>query len=455
MAQICICDDEEGILKYFKKVLKKYQTATFSRGRDLLEYLESEAGGRVEVLLQDLRMPDLDGIEILQRVKGLRPDLPVIIITAFATVDDAVRAIKLGAYDYVTKPCPNEKLLSMVENVLHLSRLTAENLRLREQVHGRGHDPIVFASPRFRQVYDLTLKVAASDANILVLGESGTGKELIASALHHNSLRRSHPFVSINCASLSDTLLESQLFGHLRGAFTGAFANQKGLLEEADGGTLFLDEIGDISPTVQGKLLRVIQERNFIPIGSTHPKQVNVRFVAATNKQLHLEVTEGHFREDLYYRLNVITITLPPLRERPEDIEPLAQHFLRRFSERMSKNIHAIDAKALEALQAYTWPGNVRELENVLERAVILTSGSHISADVIPLHGGHKPAIPATAPAAQANMVALEEMERHHILAVLQGNHYNKSRTAEILGISRRTLDRRIAEFGLMEWEGQ
>jgi DNA-binding NtrC family response regulator len=451
MAQICICDDEEGILKYFKKVLNKYPSATFSSGRDLLEYLKSEAGEQVEVLLQDLRMPDLDGIEILQRVKELRPDLPVIIITAFATVDDAVKAIKLGAYDYVTKPCPNEKLLSMVENVLHLSCLTAENRRLREKVHGGGHDSIVFASPRFRQVYDLTLQVASSDANILIQGESGTGKELIASALHHNSLRRSRPFVSLNCASLSDTLLESQLFGHLRGAFTGAFANQKGMLEEADGGTLFLDEIGDVSPAVQGKLLRVIQERDFIPVGSTHPKQVNVRFVAATNKELHNEVSEGHFREDLYYRLNVITITLPPLRERPEDVVPLAQHFLRRFSERMGKDIHAIDAKAQDALQAYDWPGNVRELENVMERAVILTSGSHINANVIPLHGGHKAAVQILTPSHQSQMVALEEMERHHILAVLKGNRYNKSRTAEILGISRRTLDRRIAEYGLME----
>jgi two-component system response regulator HydG len=454
MAQICICDDEEGILKYFNKVLKRYQSATFSRGRDLLAYLESEAGERVEVLLQDLRMPDLDGIEILQRVKKLRPDLPVIIITAFATVDDAVRAIKLGAYDYVTKPCPNEKLLSMVENVLHLSSLKAENRRLREKAHGGGPGPIVFASPRFREVYDLTLKVASSDANILILGESGTGKELIASALHHNSLRRAHPFVSLNCASLSDTLLESQLFGHLRGAFTGAFANQKGMLEEADGGTLFLDEIGDVSPAVQGKLLRVIQERDFIPVGSTHPKRVNVRFVAATNKELQNEVSEGNFREDLYYRLNVITITLPPLRERPEDVAPLAQHFLRRFSERMNKDIHSIDANALEALQAYGWPGNVRELENVMERAVILTAGSHISAGVIPLQSGHKAAVTVLTPSHQTQMLALEEMERHHILAVLKGNHYNKSRTAEILGISRRTLDRRIAEFGLMEWEG-
>jgi two-component system response regulator HydG len=453
MAHICICDDEVGLLKYLKKLLKKHQVTTFSRGADLLAHLESPAGERVELLLQDLRLPDFDGIQILQRVKERRPGLPVIMLTAYATVDDAVKAIKLGAYDYLTKPCPNEKLLNVVENVLRLSNLTAENRRLRETLAGGGEESIVFASPRFREVYDLTLKVASSDANILILGESGTGKELIASALHHNSARRNNPFVSLNCASLSDTLLESQLFGHLRGAFTGAFANQKGMLEEADGGTLFLDEIGDVSPSVQGKLLRVIQERDFIPIGSTVPKKVDVRFVAATNKELQFEVSEGHFREDLYYRLNVITINLPPLRERFEDIEPLARHFLGRFSERMAKDIRSIEPKALEALQAYSWPGNVRELENVMERAVILTNGSSINADVIPLCSGQKAAFSAPIPANQSKMVALEEMERQHIDAVLKGNRYNKSRTAEILGISRRTLDRRIADFGLMAWE--
>ena len=283
MAQICICDDEEGILAYLKKLLKGHQVTAFNRGSDLLAYLETPAGSGVELLLQDLRMPDMDGLQILQRIKASRPEVPVIIMTAFATVDDAVRAIKLGAYDYLTKPCPNEKLLSMVENVLQLRRLSAENRRLREELAGALPETIVFASPRFHEVYDLTLKVAPSDANILVLGESGTGKELIASALHHNSLRRDRPFVSLNCAALSDTLLESQLFGHLRGAFTGAISNQKGMLEEADGGTLFLDEIGDVSPTVQAKLLRVIQERDFIPVGSTRTKKVDVRFVAATN----------------------------------------------------------------------------------------------------------------------------------------------------------------------------
>jgi DNA-binding NtrC family response regulator len=448
MAHICICDDEEGILKYLKKVLKGHKVETYSRGSELLARLEAPGGGEVDLLLQDLRMPDLDGLEIMKTVSRVRPELPVIIMTAFATVDDAVLAIKLGAYDYLTKPFPNEKLLSMVENVLQMKRLSEENRRLREELSGGGQ--IVFASPRFREVYDLALKVAPSDANILVLGESGTGKELIAAALHNNSNRKDHPFVSLNCAALTDTLLESQLFGHLRGAFTGAVTNQKGLLEEADGGTLFLDEIGDVSPAVQAKLLRVIQERDFIPVGSTRPKKVDVRFVAATNKDLQREVLEGRFREDLYYRLNVITVNLPPLRDRPEDIGPLAHHFLRRFAGRMGKDIAAIDPEALGVLQGYGWPGNVRELENVMERAVILTPGRTITPAVIPLGIGEKLHPAPAAPAARPRLVPLEEMERQHIEGVLQASNYNKSRTAEILGISRRTLDRRIADFGLM-----
>jgi transcriptional regulator with PAS, ATPase and Fis domain len=345
----------------------------------------------------------------------------------------------------------------MVDHVLEFQRLARENRRLREELSVTGsHESPVFASPRFREVYDLTLKVAASDANILILGESGTGKELIAGTLHRNSLRRERPFVSLNCAALSDTLLESQLFGHLRGAFTGAVVNQKGLLEEADGGTLFLDEIGDVSPAVQAKLLRVIQERDFIPLGSTRSKKVDVRFLAATNKDLEHEVREGRFREDLYYRLNVISIELPPLRERREDIEPLALHFLRRFAGRMSKEIHTIDPEAMQALQDYSWPGNVRELENVMERAVILTNGSSITPVVIPLRGAAtalSDGAPPMSPPPKPQMVPLEEMERHHIEAVLRGTGYHKSRTAEILKISRRTLDRRIADFGLMDTE--
>src|SRR5512133_407221 len=457
MAHICICDDEEGILRYLKKRLNGHQVDTFSRGSDLLARLEAPDGADVDLLLQDVRMPDMDGLQILKRVKKIRPELPVIMMTAFGTVDDAVQAIKQGAYDYLLKPFPKEKVLGLVEHVLEHRRLERENRRLREELSVAGsREPTVFASPKFRAVYDLTLQVAASDANILILGESGTGKELIAGTLHRNSLRREHPFVSLNCAALSDTLLESQLFGHLRGAFTGAVVNQKGLLEEADGGTLFLDEIGDVSPAVQAKLLRVTQEKDFIPIGSTRPRKVDVRFVAATNKEMAKEVREGRFREDLYYRLNVITLNLPPLRARPEDIEPLALHFLRRFAGRMSKAIHGIDHDALAALQSYSWPGNVRELENVMERAVILTAGSSITAAVLPLRGSVTAPYSAevsASPAPKSAMVALEEMERHHIEAVLKGTGYHKSRAAEILKISRRTLDRRISDFGLMDPE--
>jgi len=457
MAHICICDDEEGILLYLKKRLKGHRVETFSRGCDLLARLELPDAAGVDLLLQDVRMPDMDGLQVLKRVQKIRSDLPVIIMTAFGTVDDAVQAIKLGAYDYLTKPFPKEKVLGMVEHVLEFQRLARENRRLREELTvTASHEPTVFASPRFREVYDLTLKVAPSDANILILGESGTGKELIAGTLHRNSLRRERSFVSLNCAALSDTLLESQLFGHLRGAFTGAVVNQKGLLEEADGGTLFLDEIGDVSPAVQAKLLRVIQERDFIPVGSTRSKKVDVRFLAATNKDLEHEVREGRLREDLYYRLNVISIALPPLRERREDIEPLALHFLRRFAGRMSKEIHSIEPEALQALQGYSWPGNVRELENVIERAVILTGGSSITPAVIPLRGAATATSAAESPVSpvpRSQMVPLEEMERHHIDAVLRGTGYHKSRTAGILKISRRTLDRRIADFGLMDPE--
>jgi DNA-binding NtrC family response regulator len=455
MAHICICDDEEGILRYLKKLLKADQVVTFSCGRDLLAYLESPVGAGVDLLLQDVRMPELDGVQLLKRTRQIRPGLPVVMMTAFGTIDDAVLAIKQGAYDYLIKPFPKQKLLGLVEHVLEHRRLADENLRLREELCGvDNRETAVFVSRVFREVYDMTLKVAASDANIMILGESGTGKELIASALHRNSLRRERPFVSLNCAALSDTLLESQLFGHLKGAFTGAVTNQKGLLEEADGGTLFLDEIGDVSPAVQAKLLRVIQERDFIPVGATRSKKVDIRFVAATNKDLEQEVAEGRFREDLYYRLNVISIPLPPLRERPEDIAPLALHFLKRFTARMGKDIRSIDPEALQALQSYRWPGNVRELENVMERAVILTSGSSVPTAVIPLNrpprGLVLPAVEAAPHGAQSIMIPLEEIEREHIEQVLKATNYHKSRTAEILGISRRTLDRRISDFGLI-----
>ena len=300
-------------------------------------------------------------------------------------------------------------------------------------------------SRQFREIYDFTLQVAASDSNILILGESGTGKELIASTVHNASHRRGKTFHSINCAALTETLLESQLFGHIKGAFTGAFSTRKGMLAEADGCTLFLDEVGDMSLAVQAKLLRVIQEGEFIPVGSTRPQSVDIRFVAATNRDLEEEMRSGRFREDFYYRLNVITINLPPLRERPDDIEPLALHFLGRFAKRMKKEISAISPAAIELLTGYHWPGNARELENVMERAVILARSGEITPDTLPIwKKGDSPHS-----AQVGGDLSLESLEKEHILTVFTANQLNKSRTAELLGISRKTLDRKIVEYGL------
>lgn len=447
MATIFICDDENGILRYLAKLLKGqgYDVEAFETGQALLKRIADTPPGSVDLLLQDVRMPDIDGISVLKKVRSSHPDMPVVIMTAHGTVDDAVHAIRLGAYDYVMKPFPKEKILGVIAKVLEHIRLAGENRRLREELQKGGGSEIVFASPRFRQVYDLTLQVASSDANILVLGESGTGKELIARTVHANSLRRDKTFVSLNCAALTDSLLESQLFGHIRGAFTGAIMNQKGLLEEADGGTLFLDEIGDVSAAVQAKLLRVIQERDFIPLGSTKSKKVDVRFVAATNKDLQQEVAEGRFREDLFYRLNVISLMLPPLRERLEDIEPLAKHFIQKFSARMKKELYGLDPAAIERLKGYQWPGNVRELENVIERAVILARGPMLTADLLPVVGGGMVAQPSE----DAPMLPLDQIERQHILSVLKQTGFHKSNTAEILGISRKTLDRKLVEYGV------
>jgi two-component system response regulator HydG len=450
MKTVYICDDEKDILSFLGKLLKAngYIVEPFHSALSLLERLEGDTPSACDAVLMDVRMPDLDGIQAMKRLKRRSPDIPVIVMTGHGTIDDAVHAIKLGAYDYITKPFPKEKLLGVLDRLFDHTRLARENKELREELHLSSHNgPIVFRSEAFRAVYDLTLQVAASDANILITGESGTGKELIAAAIHHNSPRKGKQLVSINCAALSDTLLESQLFGHMRGAFTGAVMNQKGLLEEADSGTLFLDEIGDVSPAIQAKLLRVIQQKEFIVVGSTKPRTVDVRFVAATNRDLMHEVKEGRFREDLFYRLNVIGIPLPPLRERLEDVEPLARHFLAIYAARMKKRVHSISKEALRALVEYDWPGNVRELENVIERAMILARSDVLTAELLPV-GATKKGVPLKQ---AGQLVPLDEIEKQHIDSVLRETGFHKSRSAEVLGISRKTLDRKIAEYGLVD----
>ena len=446
--KIVICDDEKEILRYLKKILHShgYAVESYTEGQTMLDRLESDASYMPDLLVQDINMPGINGIETLRKVRKLRPDLPVVIMTAFGSIDSAVESIKLGAYDYITKPFPIEKLLGVLDKALERETLLKENRRLTEElISSSAPGEIIFTSNAYRKIYDMTLQVAASEANILIQGESGTGKELIARAIHFNSARRDKRYLTINCAALTDTLLESQLFGHVRGAFTGAIESRKGLLEAAIGGTLFLDEIGDMTLALQSKLLRVIQEREFTPVGATEIRNCDIRIVAATNKELEREVISGRFREDLFYRLNVITITPPPLRERKEDLVPLARHFMNRFSTRMKKHVDSISEDALRLLKEYHWPGNIRELENIIERAVILAGTNQITVDLLPIRSD----APARAAFYDDGDDSLESVEKDHILRVLKKNSYHKSRTAGILGVTRKTLDRKIADYGL------
>jgi DNA-binding NtrC family response regulator len=446
--RVIICDDEVEILRYLGKILtaKGLELEVFSSGTALMSCLENRGMEECDLLLLDVKMPDLDGIEILQRIKKMKLNIPVVIMTAYASINSAIEAMKLGAYDYVTKPFPKEKIFGILEKVLERKELLKENSALKDELGlPSSTNPLIFASQSFREVHDMALLVAQSDSNVVVLGESGTGKELVAGLIHGNSPRSGERFLTINCAALSDTLLESQLFGHVRGAFTGAISHQKGLLDAANNGTLFLDEVGDMSPAIQAKLLRVLQEGDFIPVGDTKAKTVDIRFLAATNKDLEEEVRQKRFREDLYFRLNVISLYLPPLRERVEDIELLARHFLKKYAGRMKRDITGFSPEALQLLVSYAWPGNIRELENAIERAAILTRGSLINAETLPVWRS----APLSEPKPSERLVSLETVEREHILHVLKAAGNNKSRAARILDIARRTLDRKIEEFGL------
>ncbi len=444
--KIFICDDEEGMLRYLSKMLRNwgYQTECFENPLHLLKQLEDE--GDVALLLLDIKMPQMDGIEVLKQLQLRHPQLPVIMMTGHGSIESAVEAMKIGAYDYLTKPFPKEKLSAVVKHTLDQCRLLEENSSLKKELQEQKvpAEP-VFKSDTFCQAYELALDVADSDLPILILGESGTGKELVAGAIHYASPRKNNRFLALNCAALSETLLESQLFGHVKGAFTGAVQTQKGLLEEAHQGTLFLDEVGELSPLIQAKLLRVFQEGEFIPVGATKVKRVDVRFVAATNKDLQQAVLKGTYREDLYYRLNVISVTLPPLREREEDISPLAEYFLDKIARKTRRSVEGIDEKALNALKKYQWPGNVRELENVMERCSILARGGMIKLAHLPFADQKEPQN-ETNPDMPFN---LREIEQLQVTRALQETNWNKSQAAELLGVTRRTLDRKIKGFNL------
>jgi DNA-binding NtrC family response regulator len=437
---ILVVDDElivrDSLTKWFREDGFRVDAA-----ENAAVALKKLQGGSWNLMLVDIKMPGMDGIELLQRVKEIDKNIVVIIITAFASVDTAVKALKDGAYDYITKPIDPDYLDHLVEKAIRQQQLTAENLRLKEAVTElSAPSEIIGESPEIKKVLELVNTVAVTDTTVMIRGESGTGKELVARAIHTMSGRKYFPLVTVNCGAMTESLLESELFGHERGAFTGAQYRRKGKVELADGGTLFLDEIGNIDAKTQMDLLRVLETKQFTRVGGTEVLKSDFRVICATNRDLEKAVKEGFFREDLYYRLNVFTIPIPPLRARRGDIARLAHFFLEKYSAAMNKQVRGFSPEAMHALKAYDWPGNVRELENAVERAMVVTTGEVIEKDHLPLH---------TIGSARGNGKRLEDMERQYIEAVLKETGWNVSRSAAILDIDRVTLYHKIEKYGL------
>jgi len=444
---ILVVDDDEITCSLLEEVLSKegYEVEKALNGE---EAIEKGMKKTYEVLLTDIKMAGVDGMEVLHSYRQKSPETIVVMMTAFGSIETAIGAIKEGAYDYVSKPFKLDEIKLTIRRALEQKRLTEENLLYRQELISKYKlENIVGRTPAMLQVYKTIARVADSRSTVLLAGESGTGKELVARAIHFNSPRAAKPFVAVDCGSLAETLLESELFGHVRGAFTGAVANKKGLFEEADGGTCFLDEVGDIGLAMQAKLLRVLQEHEIKRVGGAEPTKIDVRIVAATNKNLEELVEEKKFREDLFYRLNVVAIHLPPLRERAEDVLLLARHFLRKYSEESRKTIAQISPEALELLSTYRWPGNVRELENVIERSVTLTRHSVILPEDLPrrIRAEKREDFAKTLP----SHIPLSELEKLYIQKILEETGGNKKKAAEILGIDRRTLYRMAARHGL------
>ncbi|MBN2362449.1 MAG: sigma-54-dependent Fis family transcriptional regulator [Deltaproteobacteria bacterium] len=408
----------------------------------------------VDLVLTDLRLGGPDGVALLIAIKQRRPDVQAIVLTAYGTVDDAVRAMRAGAYDFVAKPVDLERLAALVDKAIERVQLARENRGLRTAVAlGGAFDELVGASAALQRVKELALRVAPTRANVLILGESGTGKELLARALHLASPRRTRPFVAVNCAALPETLIESELFGHEKGAFTGAAAARQGRFELADGGTIFLDEVGDIPLPLQVKLLRVLQSGSFERVGGNHARQVDVRLIAATHRDLDERIRAGLFREDLYYRLNVVALTLPPLRERPEDIPLLVEHLLRKHADLGGQTLSSIDPELLGALQRYLFPGNVRQLENWIERAVVLAAGPVLTAEDFP-PALFEPAVatppPASASAGSGDLeTQVAALEIQMIRSALGRHSGNKSAAARDLGLTERAIRYKIAKYRL------
>jgi DNA-binding NtrC family response regulator len=441
--RILVVDDEEIVRESLGGWLEKdgYTITCCPDGPSAIVKIKEE---RWSIMIVDLKMPGMDGLQVLEEAKRLQPELAVVIMTAYATVDTAVAAMKAGAYDYLVKPFDPEELSLMMQKIVSQQTLVRENVVLRQALKQeyRFRD-LLSKSPAMQSVFELARTAARSNSTILVLGESGSGKEVLARAIHSESPRSAGTFVAVSCAALTESLLESELFGHEKGAFTGAIARRKGKFEAADGGTLFLDEVGDIGPKLQLDLLRVIEERRFHRVGGNDQIEVDVRIIAATNRDLRKAAAEGKFREDLFYRLNVIPVVIPPLRQRREDIPLLVENFIERLAVEMKKRIDGVSPDAMTALMSHDWPGNVRELRNILERGAVVATGAVIQLTDLGLPTkGEGPPKPGT-------LASLEEVERRHVAAVLAHTGGNVSQSARILGIDRVTLYNKMRKYGL------
>ena len=446
-ARILIIDDEESMRDSMGQVLRKecYAVKEAAEGKEGLSFFRKET---FHLVFLDLKLPGIKGMEVLSQIKEASPETPIIIITGYGSIESAVEAMKRGAFDYMAKPFSPEELRVVTKRAFESRKLLYENIYLRRELESRlEFDMVAGKSKAMQEVLDIVRRVSPTESTVLITGESGTGKELIAREIHLHSLRRNAPFVVVDCGALVETLFESELFGHIKGSFTGAHETKHGRFEVADGGTIFFDEISNISLNIQAKLLRVIQEREVTRIGSSKPIKVDVRILAATNENLAEAVHKGKFREDLFYRLSVVPIHLPPLRERKTDIPLLVEHFLHKYNKKAKKNIEGVSPRAIKALTEYDWPGNIRELENTIERAVVLSRGNGIELEDLMYHGISS-GVGILTPVG-GKYKTLQEMEKEYLKIVLEAQFGNKSRAAEVLGIDRKTLWAKIKKFGL------
>ncbi len=453
--RLLVVDDEPSMREFLEIMLSQegYQVSTAATGEEGFKIYRTQ---EFDLILTDVKMPGMSGLDLIREIHSVDPSIPIIAVTAYASADDAIRAVREGAYDYLSKPFQVEDLRIIIRNALETRRLRKENLELKKSFQDRGYFVnIVGKSPQMEEIFGFIEKVAPSKAGVLIIGESGTGKELIAKAIHYYSPRRDKPFITINCTAIPENLLESEMFGHQKGSFTGAISNKPGLVEMAHTGTLFLDEVGEIPLSIQAKLLRFLQEHEFRRVGSTDDKKIDVRIIAATNKKLEKELEKGNFREDLYYRLNVIRIHVPPLREREEDIPLLINHFVKKFAAQQGKNIQKVSSLVMRVLSNYGFPGNVRELENLIERCVTLELSDQLTAEHLPTKLSESSEV--SRPSGDFEIPpdgidldrALDNMERKLITRAMEITGGNRSRAARLLGISFRSLRYRLVKLGM------